>query len=313
MILITGGTGYVGTHTVHELHERGGRVRCVVRRGASGEKTAYLRKLGLEIVEADLTDARQLESALDGVDTIAHLAGSIRPARGETPRMIHVDTTKSLLRAAQQRGIRRFVLLSSLGARQNGNTEYHRTKWVAEEAVRDSGIPFVIVRPTLIFGLLVGTRESKLMSRMTQAILRGSTIRLVAGGQNIIRPIFVGDVAHCLVEAILGNTATGIGVDLGGPEQMTFEQLIERLARHHGCAAKTRRVPFGPAFVLAKLLERFVESPPFTSTEVRALREDNTCEIDKMKRTFHIEPVSLECGLSLAAEREPLVAVGRIA
>jgi uncharacterized protein YbjT (DUF2867 family) len=301
MILVTGATGYVGTHVVRELRGKGMAVRCVVRAAATEEQTALLRQWGAEIVRAELTDANAIGLALDGVDAVVHLAGSIRPTSGETPRQIHVENTLGLVRAARGRPVRIFVLVSALGARPDASTPYHRTKWEAEEVVRNSGIPYVILRPSLIFGRLVGLRDSKLVARMSQAILSGSRIPLVGGGQHLVQPVFIGDVTQCVLACLERQDLAGRCFDLCGPEQMTFEELIDTLAKHYHKTAIKRNLPFVPVFLLAVILERCMKAPPFTSTEVRLMRESNTCAPGNWTRCFGIEPISLERGLSFRA------------
>ncbi len=300
MILVTGATGYVGGHVVHRLRAAGRKVRCVVRPSALDRQLEDLRALGCEVVRASLSDARALLAAVEGVDGAIHMAGSIRPAPGETPHQIHVEATGTLVQALRAAPIRKLVLLSSLGVRPKAVTGYHRTKWEAESIVRESGMAYVILRPSLIFGRLVGHRDSKLMARLTQRILEESPVPVISGAGQI-QPIFIGDVAQCLVAALERDDLFNETLELGGPTAMDFESLVDTLAKSLRRQPKKRRLPYGLALGAGMLLERVVSVPAVTSTEVRSLREGSVCRESSTQSVFGIEPLSLEAGLALGA------------
>lgn len=298
MILVTGATGYVGGHVVHRLRAAGWKVRCVVRPGALDSQLEDLRALDCEIVRAHLSDARALAAAVDGVRGAIHMAGSIRPAPGETPHQIHVEATAALVQALRAAPIRKLVLLSSLGVRPNAVTGYHRTKWEAENIVRESGIPYVILRPSLIFGRLVGHRDSKLMARLTRRILENSPVPMI-GRAGRIQPVFIGDVAQCLVASLERDDLFNQTHELGGPTTMGFESLVDTLAKSLRRQPRKRSLPYGLALCAGLLLERVLCAPPVTSTEVRSLREGSVCQKSSTQSVFGIEPLSLEAGLAL--------------
>ena len=149
MILVTGGTGFVGSHLIQRMCKEGLPVRAVAR---SPDKVQALKDLGVEVVKGDVSDKASLEQATAGVERVIHLVGIIQESPGETFHGVHVDGTRNLLEAAKKNNVRGFFYQSALGARPNAKSEYHKTKWEAEELVRASGIPYTILRPSLIYG-----------------------------------------------------------------------------------------------------------------------------------------------------------------
>ncbi|HXE93207.1 MAG TPA: NAD(P)H-binding protein, partial [Gaiellaceae bacterium] len=150
MILVTGGTGFVGGHIVHELRGRDLPVRCLVR---DPRKATKLTGWGCELAEGDVTDEQSLRRAVAGVDTIVHLV-AIRQGPREQFQRIMVDGTRDLLSAARDAGVGRFVHMSALGTSKETRelVPYYWAKWEDEQQVRSSGIPFVIFRPSFVFG-----------------------------------------------------------------------------------------------------------------------------------------------------------------
>ena len=150
VIFLTGGSGFVGGHVVHELRGRDLPVRCLVRNPRRGSKLAAL---GAELAKGDVTDPASLRRSVAGAETVVHLV-AIRQGRDEQFRRVMVDGTRDLLAAAEEAGVRRFVHMSALGTSEETKdlVPYFRAKWETEQLVRASGLPHVIFRPSFIFG-----------------------------------------------------------------------------------------------------------------------------------------------------------------
>ena len=151
MILVTGGSGFVGGHVVHELRGRDLPVRCLVRDRRTGSQAGGL---GLRARRGRRDGSgRASRAAVDGVDTVIHLV-AIRQGRREQFQRIMVDGTRDLLAAAKDAGVRRFVHMSALGTSEETKdlVPYYGAKWENEQQVQGSGIPYVIFRPSFVFG-----------------------------------------------------------------------------------------------------------------------------------------------------------------
>jgi NADH dehydrogenase len=149
MILVTGGTGFVGTHLIRRLRKENIPVRAMVR---DPDKALLLKDLGVELVAGDVSDRASLEKAARGVRRVVHLVGIIQEGPGVTFQGMHVDGTRNVVDASKRAGVHHFFYQSALGTRPGARSLYHQTKWLAEELVRTSGIPFTILRPSLIYG-----------------------------------------------------------------------------------------------------------------------------------------------------------------
>ena len=150
-VFVTGATGFVGRAVIHALRAEGYKVRCLVRRGSERDLRG---QEAIERVEGDVLARQTLDEGMGGCDAVVHLVGIIRehPSRGITFERIHVDGTLNVLGAAAAAGVRRYLHMSALGASATARSRYHQTKWLAEEAVRASALPWTIFRPSIIYG-----------------------------------------------------------------------------------------------------------------------------------------------------------------
>jgi uncharacterized protein YbjT (DUF2867 family) len=150
-IFVTGSTGFVGSEVVRQLAAAGHQVVALVRPGSEGKLE---KNPGIKIHPGDVTDPDSLSEGMRDCEAVIHLVGIIReiPGKGVTFERLHVAGTANVLRAASATGIDRYLHMSANGAKAEGGTEYQRTKWLAEQAVRGSALKWTIFRPSLIFG-----------------------------------------------------------------------------------------------------------------------------------------------------------------
>ena len=226
MILVTGATGFVGSHLVKRLRQEGLKVRAVTRTPA---KAQSLADLGVEVVPGDIGDPASLEAAAKGCDKIVHLVGIIQEGRGFTFRSVHVEGTRHVLDAAKKAGVGHVVYQSALGTRENAKSEYHRTKWEAEKLVRAGGIPFTLLRPSLIYG-----PGDLFTIRLAEMIRLSPVLPVIGSGRSKIQPIYIEDVASCIVKILAGKQHMGKTYEIGGPEELTYEEVTKAIAEALG-------------------------------------------------------------------------------
>ena len=224
MILVTGGTGFVGGHVVHELRGRDLPVRCLVR---DPRKATKLTGLGCELAEGDVTDEQSLRRAVAGVDTIVQLV-AIRQGPREQFQRIMVDGTRDLLSAARDAGVGRFVHMSALGTSEETRelVPYYGAKWENEQQVRNSGIPFVIFRPSFVFG-----PDGGILPTFVKLAKLAPVTPIIGSGRQRIQPIWADDLARIFAEATQKEDVTGRLFELGGPDAVTWYEFWERLKR----------------------------------------------------------------------------------
>jgi NADH dehydrogenase len=288
MILVTGGTGFVGGHVVHELRGRNLPVRCLVRDAAKATK---LSGWGCELAEGDVTDSDSVARAVAGAETVVHLV-AIRQGKPERFQRIMVEGTRHLLAAAHDAGVRRFVHMSALGTSEQTKdlVPYYGAKWETEQLVRSAGIPYVIFRPSFVFGA-----DGGILPTFARLAKLTPVTPIVGSGRQRIQPIWADDVAGYFGEAVERGDVTERTYELGGPEVVTWNEFWERLKRALGVRRRSIHVPVGLMKINALVTERLPGNIPLTRDLLKMLEHgDNVISDDEAVRTFELSLVPLD-------------------
>jgi uncharacterized protein YbjT (DUF2867 family) len=288
VILVTGGTGFVGPKVVHALRARELPVRAVARRP---DREETLRAWGVEVVQGDMTDADSLRRAVAGADTIVHLV-AIRQGKPQQFERIMIDGTRNLLAAAKDAGVRRFVLMSALGT--NDQTKklvpYFHAKWTEEQDVKASGIDHVIFRPSFIFG-----RDGGILPTFAKLARRTPVTPIIGGGKQRIQPIWIDDVAEFFAKSVTLDAATNRTWELGGPDAVTWDEFWQRLKSVLGLRRPSVHMPMWFMRTNALVTERLPGNIPLTRDLLKMLEAgDNVTTDDSAPRTFDLTPVPLD-------------------
>ena len=289
MILVTGGTGFVGSHLIKRMRQKGLPVRALVR---NPDKAQTLKDLGVEVVSGDVSDPASLEKATTGVARIVHLVGIIQESAGATFQAVHVDGTRNLLEAAKKNNVHHFFYQSALGTRPNAKSEYHQTKWAAEELVRASGISYTILRPSLIYG-----PGDQFTIRLAEMIRLSPLLPVIGPGLSKIQPLFIDDVATCILTAVSSDCCFNEIYEIGGPEQLTYEEVTRAIADALGVHRPTVHLPLFFMRPLAQAFQAVLPKPPVTTDQLIMLQEDNVCNMRDIRDAFGVEPISFRDGL----------------
>jgi uncharacterized protein YbjT (DUF2867 family) len=282
-IFLTGSTGFVGRHMLQRLLAEGHTVRALVREPA---RAAAPGQSGVEFVPGDVVEGAGLDQGMKGCDAVIHLVGIIVERGGNTFARVHHLGARNVVEAAKRAGIARFIHMSALGVRADGVAAYQATKWRGEEEVRKSGIPYCILRPSLIFGPGDG-----FVTQMT-AIMRSSPLlRPVPGnGSPMFRPIFIDDVTACFARALTSDQAVNQTIELGGAEELSLDQALDRIARSAGVRKPPLHIPMPLMFAGAFVAQSLWKNPPVTVDQLRMLGEGSTCDIEPMVRLLGVQP-----------------------
>jgi uncharacterized protein YbjT (DUF2867 family) len=295
LILVTGGTGFVGGHVVHELRSRDLPVRCLVRDLRRGAK---LTAWGCELTVGDMADPTSLRGAVAGVDTVIHLV-AIRQGRREQFQRIMVAGTRELLAAAKAAGVRRFVHMSALGTTEATKdlVPYYGAKWETEQQVQASGIPYVIFRPSFVFG-----PDGGILPTFVKLAKLMPVTPIIGSGRQRIQPIWADDLAKHFAEAVGREDVAGRVFELGGPDIVSWNEFWERLKRVRGIRRPSIHVPVGLMKVNALLTERLPGDIPLTRDLLKMLEQgDNVVTDEAAVRTFQLPLVSVDDQLRRAA------------
>lgn len=293
-VLVAGPTGFIGGHVVHALRAREIPVRALVRTRSRGSR---LVAWGAELVEGDVTDPGSLRDALAGVDTVVHLASIIKGSRDDFERVM-AQGTRNLVAAAEEAGVRRFVLTSALGVDEHSRelVPYFAAKWEMERAVRESTVEHVIFRPSFVFG-----KDGGALPTFVRLARFAPVTPIVGPGTQRLQPIWVEDVAEYHVRAIDLPAAAGRSFEIGGPEAVTWNEFWDRLKRVLGVRRPSLHVPFGVMQLQAALTER-LPGAPVTRDQLKMLAlGDNVVTTTDAVDTFNVSLVPLDEQLRRAA------------
>jgi uncharacterized protein YbjT (DUF2867 family) len=220
----------------------------------------------------------------EGCGAAIHLVGIIRqaPRAGATFDRAHVVSTRRVIAACRSLGITRLVHMSALGARAEAATAYHRTKWQGEEAVRASGLDWTIFRPSLIFGPGDGFATT-----VARALRRFPVFPVFGDGLYRMQPIAVEEVARCFVAALERPVTIGEIYQLGGPEALTYNEVLRRVAKALGVRRALVHVPLGLAKPAVAIVQH-LPGAPITRDQLTMLLEGSTCDTSAASLTFGV-------------------------
>jgi len=294
-VLITGGTGFVGPAVANAIVDAGHELRVLER------KTGSWKQAGIrcqEAVQGDVTDADSLRRAAQGTEVVVHLV-AIRQGKPEAFQRVMVDGTGNMLSAAKEAGIRRFVLMSALGTTEETKdlVPYYGAKWAMEQETKGSGLEHVIFRPSFVFG-----REGGILPTFRKLARLMPVTPILGKGTQRIQPIWIEDVAAYYAQAIDKPEAAGRTFELGGPEQVSWNEFWARLKRTLGQRRPSVHVPMAIARMNAVLTERLPGNIPLTRDLLKMLEAgDNVVTNDDAVRTFALPLVPLDEQLRRAA------------
>jgi len=284
IVLVTGASGFVGSHVARRLLTTPDvRVRAMVR----GRSRAVGLE-GCELIEADITQAETLKSAVAGVDVIVHAAaitGNLKePYRGAYEKINH-SGTENLTGAAALAGVKKLVVMSGLGTRPAAPGTYMATRWGMEEAIRASGIPHVILQPSVLFGS--GAEFVTALSRLAR---RSPVLPLLGGGGIRFQPLWIEDLVTCIVLAAGTDTLNGRSIPIGGSEFATFKEVMQAICKAMGVRRLMVPLPLSVARVQARLLTAVLARPPVTPAALELFAFENATDLDAVDRNFGFHP-----------------------
>lgn len=289
MILVTGGTGYVGGRLVARLAEQKRPVRLLARDVAPAQATA---PKGVTVVAGDVTRPETLPRVLDGVDTVIHLVAVIRERGKATFERINYEGSVNIVDAEKKAGTRRHLQMSALGALPDQKFPYHETKYRAEEYVKASGLDWTIFRPSLIFG-----PGDQFFSTLAGLAKLPAPFVMPDGGTAKFQPIWRDDVIDAFIRALDDPATVGRTYELGGPEVMTYREMVAILMDVTGRHRPTISVPAALLKPAAFLFDKTLPKPPVTPEQLKMLALNNSSDHSATASLINRPPKSLREGL----------------
>jgi NADH dehydrogenase len=287
MILVTGGTGFIGRSVMRRLHDARRPFRLLLR---PARRTPSLPPgMEMPVSLASLSDRRGVRAALVGIESVLHLAGGERSGRREDLILADMEGTRTLVEAAADAGVRRLVFLSHLGTDRFSAYPVLRAKAVAEEHVRGSSIPTTIVRSAIVFGP---------GDRFTTALAMALAVSPVffpvpSPDPGRLQPLWVEDLSACLLWALDDADLRGKTLELGGPEYLGYEEVLRLIMERAG--VRRVLVSMRPPYVraLGWIAERLMPRPLLGRFFLDYLAADRTTDLNVLPRVFGLQPVRM--------------------
>ncbi len=287
-----GGTGFVGSYLVDALLANNLQPALLVREGSESKVRKRDRCI---VVTGDIDNADAIEKVVTGSDAIIYNIGILRefPDRGITFEKLQDEAARRVMDTAAKLGVRRFLLMSANGVKPDG-TAYQRTKYNAEAHLKDTDLDWTIFRPSVLFGDPRGRMEfatqlsAEIIDSPLPAPLFYAGLLPFNAGKFAMSPVHVTDVAAAFVKALQDPATIGQTYHLGGPETLTWREILTRLAEAKGRKKLMLPAPALGVMAAAALLDRF-EAFPITRDQIRMLLEGNACPPDDLV-TLGIEP-----------------------
>jgi uncharacterized protein YbjT (DUF2867 family) len=284
VILVTGGTGFLGPKVVHALRAEDRPVRVLARRPGKHEQ---LRAWGCELAQGDMTDSESLRRATEGCKAVVHLVAILLGSPKAFERVM-IQGTRDLVAAAREAGVERFVLMSALGTSEETKdlSSYFHAKWEEEQAVKASGIEHVIFRPCFVFG-----RDGGILPQQIRLVRYSPVAPILSRRQ--IQPIWVEDVAAYFARSLTTPGTANRTFELGGPDRVTWEELNAAIRRVLGKRRLALRVPPGLLKAGASVGQLL---PPLRGARdgVEMLAFDYIADIGPAVEALGVRPISLE-------------------
>jgi NADH dehydrogenase len=298
MILVTGGTGFIGKVLVRTLVENGYPVRTLIR--PSSRTPDLPRGVPVEVALSSLDDQRSLRAAMVGVDVVYHLAGVERGSAYEELEDVDIRGTRSVISAAADAGVDRLFFISHLGANRGSAYKVLQAKGIAEEFIRRSGIDYTIMRSAIVYGPTDGftTGLARLMYGLPSIFL------MPGDGKTLLQPLWVEDLATCLTWALDDSTTRNETYEVGGPEYFTFTQIVEMVMQAVG--VRRRLVQTRPPYLrfITQFLESIFPGLPSSIYWLDYLAMNRTCALDTVPRVFNLMPARMPQRLDYLGEQD---------
>jgi len=280
MIVVTGASGYLGSHIVKQLVQSGKPVRALVRNHAWAEKEGRLKGLAIEYVEADVTRPETLRPALQGTTAVIHTVAIAIEKGGRTYEKINYQGTVNVVEAARAAGVRRFINVSQLGANSKLPYRFLASKGKAQEYVAASDLDWTAFRPSVIWG-----PEDEFANTFARLVpLTPLIFPIVAGEEAKFQPVWVDDVATCIVKALDDPATSGKEFELGGPEVLTLEEIERRTLKALGAQRLMLPVPMPLLRVVVTLMETLLPAPPVTRSLLELLAVSNVTKANAIRQ-----------------------------
>ena len=285
LVTVFGASGFIGRYVVKRLASRGYMVRAAVREPASALFLKLMGEVGqVTPIQANIRDEMSVAAAIEGADGVVNLIGILFESGKQKFDSVHRQGAENIAKAATDAGVRKVVHVSALGASEESQSLYARSKATGENAVRAAFEAAVVLRPSVVFG-----PQDDFFNRFAEMAcvapalpvfgcpfpaIRNGTLDFFGDGGTKFQPIYAGDLADAVVEGLESDNAAGKTYELGGPDIFSFKEILDLILSETGRRRLLVPVPFWAASVGA-FFTGLLPVPPLTRDQLTLLRSDN--------------------------------------
>jgi uncharacterized protein YbjT (DUF2867 family) len=302
MILVTGGTGFIGRALVRHLTELDYPVRILLR--PSRETPKLPLGVAVEVAVSGLTDERSLRGAMKGVDVVFHLASAERSGIHGDLNQTDVEGTQTVAAAAKSAGVERIFYLSHLKADKSSAYPVMKAKALAEQAIINSGVPYNIFRSSIIFG--PGDQFTCPLTRLNR--ISPGIVFVPGDGSVILQPLWIEDLMTCITICLEDPDTINKTYLVGGMEYLTFKEIMATLMTTVGHKKPIVSIPSSYLRLLALFIDQLKGTIPISLYWLDYLANDQTCPVDSVPRMFGLMPARFSQHLEYLPDvyREPV-------
>lgn len=270
LVTVFGGSGFIGRYVVRALVKRGYRVRAAVRRP---DLAGHLQPMGsvgqVHAVQANVRFPESVAKAIEGASGVVNLVGLLDETGSQKFDSVQAKGAETVAKAAADAGVTTFVQMSAIGADEGSGAQYATSKARGEHAVLQAMPSAVVLRPSIVFG-----PEDEFFNRFASMARLSPALPAVGGGKTLFQPVYVGDVAEATAAVFNGHAKAGATYELGGPEVLSFRDLLERVLEYTGRKRAIVSLPFWLARIQAFLVSP-LPGRPITADQITMLESDN--------------------------------------
>ena len=285
LVLVTGATGFLGRRVVREIIERGDTVRCLVH--TPGKERIFFHR-DVEVHYGSIREPASLSDAFYDVEAVVHLVGIIRRKRPDSFEGVHREGTANVLTAAKEVGVRHFLHVSAIGSANDKNYPYFYSKWLGEREVIESGIPYTIFRPSILYG-----EGDEFLNSLAGLVRLFPLVPVIGSGNNRMQPLAADDLARCIADTLNRGDLKGRTLEIGGPERLNYNELVSEVAKAMGKRRSKIHLPTWLAYAAAAVTQRLLTRAPITTDQIKMLDVRNVANLSEVERIFGFTPLGM--------------------
>jgi len=286
---VLGSSGFIGAHLTLFLLQMGHRLSLLHHKADPD----FISTRGqIDSIQGSINDKDALRRCFEGCKRVYHLVGIIAETKTKKFEQTVAEGTRSLTDAAREAGVKKIFYLSALGSSEDAATDYFRTKWEAERTVIESGLDYTIFRPSIVYGV-----RDKFINKLASMIKYSPVVPVIGDGKYRLQPVYVEELAAVMAHASSLEITDGKIYDVGGPEQLTYMEILDIIKRVLGRKRPTVHIPMSWARIAAAVMEKIIKPAPLTRDQIRMLEKESICDHTIVEKEFGVTFSRLELQL----------------